>query len=157
MNGAREDDGRPDSDHSTVEDRFQEKRQSIGREELREVMDNFEEKIERIKRSPGPEFVRSALGHIRLFYRLLESWWNNQWNVPWRTITAVGAALIYFINPVDMIPDIIPAAGLIDDATMVYIAFSCIQDDLIEFAAEHDIDLEQYGIDPDSPRPSFSR
>lgn len=145
-----------DVDQSEVYDRFEENRETIGREELEQVLDGFEEKVEQIKQSAGPAFVRKAIGHARLFYRLLEAWWQDRRNVPWKTITAIGAVLLYFINPFDLVPDMIPVLGMMDDATMIYIGFSLIQDDLIDFAIDRGLDLESFGIDLDQPRPTIS-
>ncbi len=40
---------------------------------------------------------------------------GNYKKVPWDTIVAVTFALIYFLTPVDLIPDVIPFLGYIDD------------------------------------------
>jgi uncharacterized membrane protein YkvA (DUF1232 family) len=42
--------------------------------------------------------------------------------VPWRTMLILLAAVVYFINPFDLIPDLIPVAGLTDDfAVLVWV------------------------------------
>lgn len=142
-------------DSSRVEDHFEEERKNVGTREIEQVLDGFEDKIERIKHSAGPNWVRKAIGHARLFYQMLTAWWEEPSRVPWRTVTAIVAALLYLINPMDLLPDLVPFLGLMDDATMIYLAFAFIQDDLIEFAEEYGLSLEQYGIDPDHPRPDL--
>ena len=39
--------------------------------------------------------------------------------VPYGTILAVLSALIYFLSPIDIIPDFIPLAGYLDDMAVV--------------------------------------
>jgi len=143
-------------DSSRVEDRFEKERENIGSREIEQVLEGFEDKFQQIKASRGPRWVRRALGHARLFYRMLQTWWEEPSRVPWRTVTAITAGLIYLINPFDLIPDIIPMAGLMDDATMIYLVFGLVQDDLLEFADEHGFPLDRYDIDPDRPRPDLS-
>jgi uncharacterized membrane protein YkvA (DUF1232 family) len=157
MGQERNDTARGDFDRSQVEEEFEETRETIGREELGEVMDSFQEKVEQIKQSSGPRFVRRAIGHAKLFYKLLEAWWTDRRNVPWKTITAIGAVLLYFINPFDIVPDMIPVVGLMDDATMIYIGFSMVQEDLIDFARDRGLDLKSFGIDPEEPRPPVTQ
>lgn len=156
MDQQRDETASGEFDRSRVEEEFEETRETIGREQLGEVMESFEDKIQRIKQSSGPRFVRRAIGHAKLFYKLLEAWWTDRRNVPWKTITAIGAVLLYFINPFDIVPDMIPVVGLIDDATMIYLGFSLVQDELIEFAHSRGLDLTAYGIDPEQPRPSIN-
>jgi uncharacterized membrane protein YkvA (DUF1232 family) len=40
-------------------------------------------------------------------------------DVPWFTIAAITAALLYVFIPIDLIPDFIPGLGFIDDLTMI--------------------------------------
>ena len=43
------------------------------------------------------------------------------------------AALIYFLNPFDLIPDFLPTLGLVDDATLVALVVASISEDLARF------------------------
>ena len=53
--------------------------------------------------------------------------------VPWKTICLIVAGLIYFIYPVDLIPDFIPVSGLIDDIALIAWIYESIQDDIDNF------------------------
>ena len=66
--------------------------------------------------------------------RLLRAWARREYTtVPWRTLVAVTAALIYFLNPFDLIPDFLPTLGLVDDATLVGLVVASIGEDLAQF------------------------
>jgi len=55
--------------------------------------------------------------------RLLQAYATGRYRqIPWKTMVLVVAALIYFINPLDFIPDLLPLTGLTDDfAVLVYV------------------------------------
>jgi len=54
--------------------------------------------------------------------------------VPWNTVAAVTGAVIYFISPIDVIPDVIPVIGYIDDAYVISLALDFVGDDLKKYA-----------------------
>lgn len=51
------------------------------------------------------------------------------------TIITFVFSLIYFITPVDLIPDFIPVLGLTDDISLVYMIFRNFADDISQFRA----------------------
>ena len=54
-----------------------------------------------------------------LLWQLLKDYKSGRYtNVPWKFIAAVGFAMVYLINPFDIIPDVIPIVGLTDDASV---------------------------------------
>jgi len=62
-----------------------------------------------------------ALGHYRA--------------VPWKTMLILLAAVIYFINPLDLIPDLIPIAGLTDDFAVLLWVYNAIGTEVDKFLA----------------------
>ena len=66
--------------------------------------------------------------------RLLRAWARREYTaVPWRTLVAVVAVLIYFLNPFDLIPDFLPTLGLFYYSTLVGLFVSSIGEDLSPF------------------------
>ncbi len=49
---------------------------------------------------------------------------------PYGTIVAIVAALIYFLSPIDLIPDAIPGIGYLDDAAVIAFCLKQVGDDL---------------------------
>lgn len=48
-------------------------------------------------------------------------------NVPLAKKATIGAALLYFLSPFDLIPDFLPG-GYLDDAAVIVAAFKSVQD-----------------------------
>jgi uncharacterized membrane protein YkvA (DUF1232 family) len=46
--------------------------------------------------------------------------------IPYHTISVVAAAVLYFMNPLDVIPDFIGEVGKSDDALLVELAFEMV-------------------------------
>lgn len=51
-------------------------------------------------------------------------------DVPEKTILTATAALIYILNPFDLIPDLVPGLGLVDDAAVLTMVVKAIQSDV---------------------------
>ncbi|RMA57041.1 YkvA family protein [Ulvibacter antarcticus] len=51
-------------------------------------------------------------------------------NVPWFTIATIVMALLYVLNPMDLIPDFIPGLGYIDDIAVLTLGVGWIESDL---------------------------
>ena len=50
-----------------------------------------------------------------------------------KSLTLIVAAIIYYVSPIDIIPDFIPIAGLLDDATVLAFALRSIKGELDTF------------------------
>lgn len=49
--------------------------------------------------------------------------------VPWSTLVKIVAALVYFVSPIDFIPDLLPILGFSDDiAIVLWVLSSCTVD-----------------------------
>lgn len=54
-------------------------------------------------------------------------------DMPIGTMTAVISALVYFVSPIDIIPDTIPFFGLLDDAAVVAACLKMVESDIEEY------------------------
>jgi uncharacterized membrane protein YkvA (DUF1232 family) len=76
--------------------------------------------------------AKSLLDDVKTLWRMLT---DPDYSIPWTTWAWIISALVYFISPVDIIPDVIPGAGYIDDAAVVAWVVSLISDDIADFRA----------------------
>lgn len=80
--------------------------------------------------------LKDALAYIPLFLELLKSWFKGEYKaVPAGTIAAIVGTLLYWVSPIDCIPDFIPVAGQLDDAAVAAFCFKCIKGDLDRYKA----------------------
>ena len=83
--------------------------------------------------------VGNLLSDIPLLVSLVKSYVEGEYKeIPYNSIVAVVATLLYVISPIDIIPDIIPVVGFTDDAMAVAFCMKMIHGDLEKYTAWRD-------------------
>ena len=81
-----------------------------------------------------PKALLKLWEDIKLMIGLITDYVKKDYKqCPWSTIAAVTGAVIYFISPIDVIPDFIPVVGFIDDALVISLALNFIGGDLEKY------------------------
>ena len=76
-------------------------------------------------------FLSQYWDDIKTSFALIRDWFNGSYDkVPARMIVSLAGALIYLVSPLDLIPDWVPMAGLVDDAAMLAFVFQLSKVDL---------------------------
>lgn len=71
---------------------------------------------------------------LQALIRMVRAYLKQQYKeVPWKSIIYAVAAIIYFVNPFDLIPDAILFAGFIDDAAIITHVVGVIGEDIAKF------------------------
>jgi len=73
---------------------------------------------------------RKIWDYLGLLFSMLLDSFKGRYPLPKKTALVLILAFLYLISPVDIIPDIFPLIGLVDDVAVLAFAFSLIQDDL---------------------------
>ena len=101
-------------------------------EKLKKLIEDVLKKLKEI--SSDKKTSAKLNDSLRLFIRIINAYTSKEYTyVPWKTICLIVAGLIYFIYPVDLIPDFIPVSGLIDDVALIAWIYESIQDDIENF------------------------
>lgn len=96
--------------------------------ELHSVI-NKREKIE--SKFEKSDRLNKFVSELKLLFSLIKDYANGSYReIPWKSIAAVVAALLYVLNPIDLIPDFIPGVGMIDDALVITACLSMVDSDL---------------------------
>jgi uncharacterized membrane protein YkvA (DUF1232 family) len=90
----------------------------------------------------GP-IMKKVLGsrHLAVFFKDVELLFEmirdhlakRYTTVPWHTVAATAATLLYILNPFDIIPDFIPGLGYVDDGMVVMLAMKMVGKDLEKY------------------------
>lgn len=78
--------------------------------------------------------LASVWENLQALFRLVSAWVRGHYTViPWPTIVLALAAIIYFLNPFDLFPDLVPMVGYLDDAGVLAFVVRAIQKDISAF------------------------
>ncbi|MGD8348327.1 MAG: DUF1232 domain-containing protein [Gammaproteobacteria bacterium] len=82
---------------------------------------------------------------LQASFRLLRAYAGGSYReIPAASLISIIASIIYFVMPIDVIPDFILALGLVDDAALLGWVLSSVKSDIDHFVAW---EREQSGTD----------
>lgn len=92
----------------------------------------LEKARQRLKDNRGP--LSGRLDDILTLMRLVRAYIRKDYrDVPWETIALAIGALVYLVSIVDLIPDVIPGIGYVDDVAVIGVVVVSAQEDLRKF------------------------
>lgn len=98
----------------------------------KDKMDLFLERLE--KKLALIPIAGGMLAEIPVLISLVKAYIEKRYaNVPVGTVIAIVGALLYFLSPIDLVPDLLPAIGLVDDAAVIALALKLVHDDVKEY------------------------
>jgi uncharacterized membrane protein YkvA (DUF1232 family) len=53
--------------------------------------------------------------------------------MPWKSLLALVGGVVYFLMPVDLLPNFIPFTGFLDDFTVIMLLSGAFQQDIEDF------------------------
>ena len=99
-------------------------------ERLRGLLREASRKVASIPREPFKE----TWAYLQTMLRLLRAYHRGEYrNVPPTALVSIIAALAYVANPFDLIPDVVPFLGFLDDAAVIAFAVHKTRHVLDEF------------------------
>ncbi len=78
--------------------------------------------------------LQTAKEQFLILGRLVRAYALGQYrSIPWKTVLKVTAAIIYFISPIDLLPDLLPITGLTDDMGVLLWVYSSVNGEIEKF------------------------
>ncbi len=75
-----------------------------------------------------------ASDDAKTLIRLITAYANNDYrSIPWKSAVYALGALLYFLSPLDLIPDVLVGIGFLDDVAVVVAVVKAISGDLDAF------------------------
>ena len=119
------------SSSKAEEEMIREGSKKITDKDIEKVVDKSEE-IQKKFYSRGP--LRRFIDDGRLLLSLVRDYWSKKYQrIPYGIIGAVVFSLIYVFNPLDLVPDVLPLIGVVDDASIVGACLLLIERDLLPY------------------------
>lgn len=78
--------------------------------------------------------IKSVWADLQTLIQMLMAYRRGDYRkLPLKTLIAAMAAVLYFVNPLDIIPDFLGFFGFMDDAAVIGYVVNSLRDDLIAF------------------------
>lgn len=133
----------PRLDEEALRARVERDARNVTDEDVRRVVARRRELDEKFKKVPDK--LSKLVNQVKLLYEVIRSYIDGSYReIPWLSIATAAAALVYFLSPIDVIPDMIPGIGYIDDLLVVRFALTAIGTDLRTFCEFKGYDVSKY-------------
>ena len=81
---------------------------------------------------------------VKTMLRMLRAYISGEYRqIPWKSLLMIIGSLIYFLMPIDLIPDFIPITGFADDISIIFLVFNSINEDINAFLEYEQSSIEE--------------
>lgn len=95
---------------------------------LENLLQRLEEKLKMVP------VAGDALSNVPVLVSMVRSYASKEYtDPPLGTMIAIVSALIYFLSPIDLVPDSIPVLGYADDAAVLAACLTMVQSDADDY------------------------
>ena len=99
-------------------------------EDADKVMNN----ADRIEKIVSNGTLSKFMKDVKLYFKMLSDVFSRRYTrVPKGTVAAIVGTLLYVLSPVDVIPDVIPVVGYLDDAAVLVLCLKFAKHDVDEY------------------------
>ena len=116
------------TDHKIGEELVKNGARRVTDKDVEKVIDKSVE-IQRRFSLGGP--LQRFIEDGQLLISVVKDYWSGAYRqVPFGTVAAIVFTLIYVFNPLDLVPDVLPIIGQVDDAAVVAACLMLVEHDL---------------------------
>lgn len=88
----------------------------------RQVLEEFDQTVENVS-----SIFSSLVEKVKILYEMIK---NPDYKISSQTKILIVAALLYFVTPIDLVPDFIPIIGWADDAALITLIFAYLHKEI---------------------------
>jgi uncharacterized membrane protein YkvA (DUF1232 family) len=85
-----------------------------------------------IKVGDNPK-VQKFIQPVRIFVRMIKAHFKGEHKIAFSTLGLIVLALVYFLSPIDFIPDVLGVFGFADDLSVILAVHAKIKDEVEQF------------------------
>ena len=79
--------------------------------------------------------LAEVAGSVQLLIRMIRAYAAGEYKgLPWKSLLSIVAVLIYFVSPIDLIPDFLPVIGITDDVALIVWLIKSLGSDISKFS-----------------------
>jgi uncharacterized membrane protein YkvA (DUF1232 family) len=102
------------------------------KDRMNELVSSSREKLQNINFEDS-KISRLAV-NVRVIIRIIKAYANGSYReMPWKSLLALIGGVVYFLMPLDLMPDFIPFTGFLDDFTIIMLLSGAFQQDIEDF------------------------
>lgn len=122
---------------------FEHGRQEITEQDVHDAINSGERWFE----ERGKSAPRKLFAQANLLWTMIKDYTAGEYRkIPWTTIASVTFALLYIINPFDLMPDFIPVFGWLDDTAIILLVISSARDELRKYCDFRGLNPADFGL-----------
>ena len=123
-----------DSDKAKMQDLFEQFKNRASKllEDKDKIQATLKRAFDKAMQNEGP--IAEVFHDLKLLLSLVKDYMSGAYReIPYGSIVAAVAAILYFVSPIDFIPDFIPVVGLVDDVFVIGFVLKKIHSDLEKY------------------------
>ncbi|XMB67172.1 DUF1232 domain-containing protein [Mycoplasmatota bacterium zrk1] len=84
-------------------------------------LDKFAKLVEKAteKMNSKKESFSEGVKYLKTYIMMIYDYFRNDFKLTKKELSLIIAGIVYFVSPLDAVPDFIPVAGMIDDITVL--------------------------------------
>lgn len=123
-----------DSDKAKMQALFEQFKNRASKllEDKDKIQTTLKRAFDKAMQNEGP--IAEVFHDLKLLLSLIKDYMSGAYReIPYGSIVAAVAAILYFVSPIDFIPDFIPVVGLVDDVFVIGFVLKKIHSDLEKY------------------------
>jgi uncharacterized membrane protein YkvA (DUF1232 family) len=99
-------------------------------EKVRELLGNVGNKISQVGKN---QYVNKLIEPISVFIRMIKFHFSGRYKLSGGTLGLILLGLVYFVSPVDIIPDFLGFFGFADDFSVILAIYAKVKEEVGDF------------------------